>query len=129
MNNITISGRLGKKPELKTSENGTEYTNFTVAVERFKKEKDKPAIVDWFSCTAFGKRAAFITTYFDIGSGIVITGRMESSKKDDKTYWTLLCDNIEFGPAKKNGSSNAEDPVGDAPVPGFIPLTEDDIPF
>lgn len=127
MNSIVITGRLGKKPEIKTAGNGTEYTNFTVAVNRFKK-KDEEQITDWFNCSAFKQTAVYLNKYFDKGDGVVLFGRMECSKKDDKIYWTLVCERAEMGP-KKNANGAAEDPVGDAPVSGFEPLQDEDIPF
>ena len=72
MNKIIIAGRLGRDPELKTANSGTELVNFTVAVDRrAKKGEDKKT--DWINCTAFGKTAAFINQYFKKGDGITVT--------------------------------------------------------
>ncbi len=132
MNKTIITGRLGVDPELKTSGSGTEYTNFSVAVDR-RKEKDKERVTDWFHCAAFGKQAVFITTYFKKGDGIEIIGRMENSpykdKETDKTRdsWQLVTEVVEF--PKGGGKSGTAQASAPAPVEGFSQIREEDIPF
>lgn len=132
MNKIIITGRLGRDPELKTAGNGTEYVNFSVAVDR-RKNKDEEKKTDWFRCVAFGKMAAFISTYFKKGDGIEITGRMENDpyklKDTDKTVdgWKLTVEGCEF---PKGKTTQAEDKNAANRTPeGFEPVSGDDIPF
>ena len=133
MNKIIITGRLGKKPELKTGGNGNEYTTVSVAVDR-RKEKDKDRVTDWFYCTAFGKLAVFITTYFNKGDGIEISGRMENDRYKDKDgnnrdSWKVMIENAEFAKGGSKSGNNAAETPAAAPVEGFTPLNEDDVPF
>lgn len=132
MNKIVISGRLGRDPELKTAGNGTEYVNFSVAVDR-RKNKDEEKKTDWFRCVAFGKMAAFISTYFKKGDGIEISGRMENEpytpKDSDKAVdaWKLTVEGCEF-PKGKSAQADTK-PAANRPPEGFEPLSEDEIPF
>ncbi len=133
MNKIIITGRLGADPELKTSGSGTEYTNFSVAVDR-RKEKDKERKTDWFYCAAFGKLAVFITTYFKKGDGIELSGRMENDRYKDKDgnnrdSWKLMIENAEFTKGGSKAGNDATDQPATAPVEGFAPVNEDEIPF
>ena len=147
MNNITITGRLGRNPELKTAQNGTEYTNFVVAVDR-RPEKDGTKKTDWFNCTSFNKQAAMICTYFKKGDGIEIRGRMQDdpfSPKDapDKKVhsWSLMVEEVDFPKGSKKDEAKTDTPtvVAAQTVPAApaasqtaIDLTQadpDDIPF
>lgn len=133
MNHIIITGRLGRDPELKTGGNGTEYCQFSVAVDRRKTDKDQEKKTDWFRCVAFGKTAVFIDKYFKKGDGIELDGRMENSPYKDKDTdknrdsWQLMVERVEFPKGKGGeGSSSSE---SSAPVAGFSNINEDDIPF
>lgn len=121
LNQITITGRLGRDPEIKTTGDGQDWCTFSVAVNRYAK-KGEQSKADWFNCTAFGKTAAFIAQYFHKGDGITIVGRMQAEKKDEKTYWNLIVDRPFFEHAKK---AESEDSLPD----GFRPITDEDIPF
>lgn len=97
MNKIIISGYLGRDPEMQTLSNGTEKCRFSVGVTR-RVKKDAPKKTDWFNCDAWGATGAFIQKWFRQGSGITVIGRMESSKseKDQKIYWSLNVEDVEF---------------------------------
>lgn len=132
MNKIIITGRLGRDPELKTAGNGTEYLNFSVAVDR-RKNKDEEKKTDWFRCVAFGKMAAFINAYFHKGDGMEISGRMENEpykpQGSDKNVdaWKLVIESVEF-PKGKTTQGEEKSPANRTPE-GFEPVSGDDIPF
>ena len=122
LNRIYITGRLGRDPEIKQSNDGVDWCSFSVAVNRYAK-KGEEAEADWFNCTAFGKSAALISKYYHKGDGITIEGHMQYSKKDDKGYWNLIVDRTYFEHGKKNASGTEED------LSAFSKITDDDIPF
>lgn len=132
MNKIIVTGRLGRDPELKTGANGTEYTNFSLAVDR-RKNKDEEKKTDWFRCVAFGKMAAFIAKYFHKGDGMELCGRMENEpyklKDTDKTVdgWKLVVELVDF-PKGKSGQADDNNAANQAPE-GFTQVSEDEIPF
>ena len=128
MNKIIITGRLIHDPELKTTATGTEVCNFSVAVDRrYKKGEEKQC--DFFNCTAWSKSAAFIRQYFHKGDGIVLEGRMESRKYQDKDgnnrmAWDLMVENIEFPIGKGQSAGSTDYTAGAEPV-----APEEDLPF
>ena len=128
MNKIIITGRLTRDVEMKTVGDGIEQGRFTVAVDRrVKKGAEKKA--DFFSCVAWRQTGAFVNQYFHKGDGIVVIGRMESNKgSDDKTYWTLSVDDVEFpvGGKKEGGAAPAPEAVSAEPMPVDPP---EDLPF
>ena len=99
MNKIVITGYLGQDPELQTLSNGMEKCRFTVGVSR-RVKKDAPKKTDWFNCDAWGATGAFINKWFKKGSGITVSGRMESSQSEKdgqkRTYWAINVDDVEF---------------------------------
>lgn len=115
MNKVLIQGRLTRDIEIESGKSGTEYTHFSVAVDRRgKKGEDKQT--DFFNCAAFGQTAAFIKQYFHKGDGILIEGSMQSSQYDKdgekRQSWSLIVNNVEF-PIQKKGSSGSFQPLPD----------------
>lgn len=136
MNNITITGRLTADPELKTTPNGTNVTQFSVAVDRaYKSGGEKQT--DFFRVVAWRSTADFICRYFAKGRLILITGEMQSRKYTDKggserIAWELLADRVEFmGDKPADSSANAQPtaPAGAPPAPTEQTATDDDYPF
>lgn len=123
MNNICITGRIGRDPELKTTAKGVAVCSTVVAV-------DRPGVkgeTDWFDITAWRKSAEFLSAYFKKGDMIGICGSMVSRKYEDKNgnkriQWELMVDNISFcgGKAEKNA---AFEPIA------ITPADEADLPF
>ena len=128
MNKIIIKGRLTRDPELKTSQSGTEYCKFSVAVDR-RLGKDKEKTTDFFDCTAFGNTGVAISKFFRKGKEILVEGRMESNRvaKDDttRTYWGLSVDTFEFCGSK----SDAEAPAPVDAASGMPVVETEELPF
>lgn len=129
MNSIIISGRICNDIELKTSASGTEFTNFSVAVDRERKDRDGNKQTDFFKVSVFSKSAVFCQTYFRKGDGITIRGRIEFDKYTDKdgnerTGTTLMAERVEFPPGKGKSSS---DDVQTAPT--VLTGQDRDLPF
>ena len=126
MNKVIITGRLGRDTEIKASNNGTEYINFSVACDR-RQPKDKERVTDWIPCTAFGKTAAFINKYFHKGDGIMLQGRMESNTSEShgekRTFWNVTVEEVEFPVGGKRSESNAAEPNN------TVPMVETDEPL
>lgn len=130
MNKIIITGRIVNDLEIKAVGGGTELCNFTVAVDRRRKDADGNKQTDFFDCTVFGKSAAFLHQYFHKGDGINIEGRMESRTWEDKDgkkrkNWSIMCDNIEFPHGKGKGTDSA--PA--AQTFTELPSDEGELPF
>lgn len=129
MNKIIFDGRITRDPEITTSKTGTEFSKFTVAVDR-KIQKGEERKSDFIDCIVFGKSAAFLAKYFHKGDGIVIEGRLESDKYVDKdgnkrTSWSVLVEQIGFpvSSKKQNGSTESNSKEE------FVSVNTDDIPF
>lgn len=129
LNNIAIHGRLTADPELKQTQSGVPFCNFTVAVDRSYKQGDERQ-TDFFNCIAWRGLAEMIASYFSKGREIVVHGEMNNNpyEKDGQTvsWWQLKVNGVDFcGKKEDNGQAQAQ-----ANVPnGFQPVQDEDIPF
>ncbi len=83
MNKVILMGRLTRDPEMRQSQQGTSVVSFSLAVDRrFAKEGQQQA--DFISCVAWSRLAEFICKYFQKGSMIAVSGRLQSRTYDDK---------------------------------------------
>jgi len=127
-NVISIHGRLTRDPELKTGSSGSEYCNFTVAVDSYNgKEKE----TDFFDCTAFGKTGVAINQYMAKGREIIVTGSMRSNKTEKdgvkRTWWKVVVDGFGFCGGKQDGQAAAA--PAEAPAANFTSVETDELPF
>jgi len=95
MNQINIIGRIGKDPESRTTTSGKQVASFSVAVNRKFKNQDGEYDSDWFNVTVWGAQSEYVMNYLGKGRLVAVSGRMESRKHEDKTYWDLVADNVQ----------------------------------
>ena len=111
LNHIVIMGRLTRDPELRTTQSGVSVASFTVAVDRDYAGRDgNDRQTDFFDCSAWRQTGEFVSKYFHKGSMIVVSGRMQSRKYQDRegnnrTAWDLQADNVYFGESKRDNDS------------------------
>ena len=130
LNHIVIQGRLTKDPEIKTTNNGTTLANFTVACDRdYQSGTEKQT--DFVECIAFKSTASFVERYFRKGQMILVSGRLQSRKWEDRngnsrTSWEVLVNDVNFCGDKKSDTGNK------TPVSVFTDMDDDDegeLPF
>lgn len=81
MNSITITGRVGRDPELRFTTAGKAIANFSVAVTRKAKDEEETT---WFDCVAFGEQAEHYCASFPKGSRVIVIGRFEIKDYQNK---------------------------------------------
>jgi len=111
MNKTFLMGRIVKDLELKTSQAGTSFLSFTVAVNRAFTKQGEEKQTDFISCKAFGKTAENIVKFFSKGALIALEGRIQtrSYEKDGKKIYTtdVMVDGFHFTGEKKQDSNNS----------------------
>lgn len=118
MNKLTIIGNLTRDPEINKTNAGMDYTKFGVAVQRKFKKDDGTHETDFFNCTAWGKIGTdVIAKYCKKGDKIAVIGRIESNKKDDKTYWDVTVEDVELIGGKKTETETELKQVDDNDLP------------
>lgn len=79
-NNIcTLTGNLGRDPELRYFESGNQKAEFAIAVST---GKDKPA--DWFDVCVWGKSAERAAKLLRKGSRAVVVGSLKQERWQDR---------------------------------------------
>ena len=128
INNIVLVGRTTKTIELKQNKNGTNYVQFTLAVNRPYKDEQGQQQADFITCVAWNKTAETIANYDLKGMMIGIEGRLQvrsySNEAGVRQYLSeVLVNRFTFLESKKS-STIAE------PVEPFNPAMESNInPF
>ena len=101
INNVSLTGRLTKDPELKHSQSGTAFANATLAVERNYKNQQGERESDFIRLSASGKRAETLANFFKKGDLLGVEGRIRTYSYDNqqgkKTYVTeVAVDSLSF---------------------------------
>lgn len=83
LNRVTLVGRIGKSPELRSTSGGKSVCSFTIAVQKRVKSSDGTDC-DWFRVTAWGQTAEYVNTYLTKGRLVSVDGRLDTRKWKDK---------------------------------------------
>ena len=112
LNHIVIMGRLTRDPELRTTQSGVSVASFSVAVDRDYAGRDgSERQTDFIDVVAWRQTGEFVSKYFHKGSMIVVSGRLQSRKWQDRdgnnrTSWEVNADNVYFGESRASANSN-----------------------
>jgi len=129
INTAIFEGRLTRDPELKTSQSGVEFMNFTVAwSDRYKEIETKC----FLPCKAWRQTARFIDLFFKKGSPIALVGRLETEEWTDKagekhSRIVLNVDRAHFW-----GNKAADQPREVPGLDGFVEVpdgADEELPF
>ncbi|MBS1481541.1 MAG: single-stranded DNA-binding protein [Christensenellaceae bacterium] len=127
MNKVILIGNLTKYPEVRTTNNGTYVTTFSIAVNRKYKAQDGSQITDLFDIVAWRQLAELCGKYLEKGRKIGIVGELQTrsyeSKDGTKRYVTeIVASEVEFLTPKGSvqGTVDAE---------GFTDVDDQDLPF
>jgi single-strand binding protein len=140
MNNVVLTGRLARDPELiyLQNEKHTAKTRFTLAINR-EGQRD---VADFVPIIVFGKQAENCNQYLGKGSLVAVNGRIQTGSyknRDGQTVYTtdVFANNVEFLGTKvaSGDQTQAKEQPQTAPQPAEPPVTdgyeaiEEDIPF
>ena len=100
MNSVHMIGRLGRDPELKVTQSGTEVANWSLAVQRDFKNGAGERETDWIPCVAWRGTAKFVAEYARSGARIACKGRWQVRKYEHegekRTAHELVCEQVEI---------------------------------
>lgn len=104
MAHITLTGTLGKEPELQHSQNGSKsFCRFSLAWSEASRDQgnhwvDGPTV--WIQCTAFGRIAENLVRSLHKGDRVNVTGRIKPEAwanrqtGEESTVLTVLVDTV-----------------------------------
>ena len=149
INKVILVGHLGKDPEIRTFENGSQMASFSLATTEVRKDKDGNRIemTEWHNIVMWRNLAELAEKYLRKGRQIYVEGRLRTRNWDDangvKHFFTeveantflFLSPKESAGPTVTyvpNQTAAAPQPTPQ-PVPPDNPVPDesfsDDLPF
>lgn len=109
INNVVLTGRLTKDPELKYTSNGTAVGSFTLAVNRKFANQGGEREADFIMCVAWKKTAETMANHLRKGSLIGVEGRIQTRSYDNqqgqKVYVTeIVVESFTFLESQNNAN-------------------------
>jgi single-strand DNA-binding protein len=141
VNSVTILGRLGNDPEVRSFQNGGKVCNLRVATSETWKDKatgEKQERTQWHTVAIFNEGLARVAEqYLHKGSKVYLTGQLETRKWQDQSGQDRYSTEIVLrpyrgelvlldAPGQRDDSSKQEPQRASAPP---MDLGGDDIPF
>jgi single-strand DNA-binding protein len=134
-NKVILLGNLTRDPEVRYTPNGIAVASFAIAVNRKYKQGDETKEeVSYIDIVVFGKQAESCGQYINKGDSVLIDGRLQQRRWDDKETGQkrnkieVVAQSVNFMPKRgaaggKGGGESHPEPAPEAPV------DEGEIPF
>lgn len=128
INSVSISGNLGRDPELRVTPTGTSVLSLSMAVNDRVRDQQTGEWRDranWVDVVVFGSRADAIAPRLAKGSKVVVSGRLRWSQWQDKQTGTnrskleVIADEVVFLTPQQQPTNQAQQqaPQGRAYAP------------
>ncbi len=146
LNRVILIGRLTRDPEVRYTSSNIPVANFTLAVDRSRKNAQGERETDFIDIVLWQKSAELAKQYLTKGRLIAVDGRLQvrtwqTKEGDNRKTYEVVGDSFNFldkgdrqAPAAARNGGEAAPPHEDAPPPapsgrgeGFD--EEDDLPF
>lgn len=128
LNKLEYQGRLTADIELKRTQSGVSFTEFTVAWSEKYKEVEAKCFL---RCKTWRQTAEFLSKYFKKGSELIVEGKMvtEQWEKDGQTQSRTICDveKVHFCGSKSDNGGNSAPTNSEPKMEEIAP--DDDLPF
>ena len=142
LNKVILMGRFARDPECRYIDD-RKVANFTLAVDRGRKNANGEREADFLGCSAWGRTADFVQEWFTKGMMAIVVGRLQTRHWEDRNgnkrvSVSVQVDEITFGETKKaRDHAHGNDLVPELPpvdpdalgADDFAPLDDSDVPF
>lgn len=126
MQNITISGNIGKDAELRTVRD-TQVLSFNVGV---KNGYGRDAGSVWYRCSLWGKAAEAFAGGLTKGTKVFITGELTHDEYEGKAQFNVRVGSIDTGPRPQGQADNgSQAQAGGGSHTTWENQLDDDCPF
>lgn len=123
INKAIIQGNLTRDVEMRYTSNGTAAASFSIACNRkYKQGDDTKEEVSFLDVVAWGKTAELCAQYLVKGSGVIIDGRLQQRRWDDKdtgqkrSKVEIVAEQVHFVGKRKEGKEGAPE-VDEGEIP------------
>ena len=138
LNNCSFIGRIGKKAEIRTMNNGKKVASFSLAIDQsYKKDGQKVPKTEWVNIVIFSEGLVIVVeNYTNKGSLLYISGALQTRKwtdnnNNDKYVTEIVLQgygcSLQMLDGKKQETQTAPKSDGREFVDEELP--DDDIPF
>ena len=135
VNKAIILGNLTRDPEIKTISSGQTVASFSIATNRFWKDKtsgEKKKSAEYHNIIAWGRLAEIAQQFLTKGSLVYIEGRLQTRNWEDqqgnKKYKTeIVAEKMQLGPRGTGATSNTSPINKDTEVPEENTSSPEDI--
>lgn len=138
INNVTLTGRITRDPEVKAIGQGSAVCSFALAVNRTFKNQQGEYEADFINCQAFGNTAQRMQQYVRKGNLLGVTGRIQTRNYENnmgqRVYVTeVIANNVTFleNNNKQQGNNYPDPYASNAPSPydNIEGISDDDLPW
>ena len=119
INTVAVVGRLTRDMELKYTTSGMAVANFSIAVNRSRKQGDQWVDeASFFECSLFGKQAEALKPYLKRGQQVAITGflkqeRWQGQDGNNHSVVRIGCELVQLCGNKGQNQTSGYDVDGD----------------
>lgn len=104
INRVNISGNVGRDPELRQTQGGTQVLTFSLAVSDRRRNPQSGQwedVTNWIPCVVFGNRAESLSRFLAKGMKCAVEGKLRQSSYEDKSGQKrskieVIVDEVEF---------------------------------
>ena len=149
VNKAILVGRVGKDPEVRSTQGGAAVASFSLATDESYKDKsgEKVKKTEWHNLVIWGPSVEkFVQPYIHKGDMIYVEGKLQTRSWEDKknggTRYTteinvtdikgLVNANVDAAPAAPKATAArpaAARPAAARPAPAAAPIDDEDIQF
>lgn len=133
LNHIEIMGYLVADPEMRTTAANAKVASFRIACERDYAVPGAKKETDFVDCVAWRERAEFLCRFFSKGMPIVVSGRLQIRKWEDRegnkrSSAEIVAENLFFaGSERKRPDDSPARPISTDLPDVFDGIIEDDV--
>lgn len=136
INKAILIGRLGADPEVRYTPEGLMVTNFNLATDETRKDKNGERIqkTEWHRIVTFGKLAEICGNYLSKGKMVFIEGRIQTRGWEDKdgnkrSTTEIVASDMKMLDSKGQAKAPGAGPTEAPSYFGSESLPDDDVPF
>lgn len=123
INRCNMSGNIGRDPELRQTQGGTQVLTFSLAVSDRKRNPQSgewEEVTNWIPCVVFGNRAESLSRLLSKGMKCAVEGKLRQSSYKDKSGQNrskieVIVDEVEFMSGSKAQNQPQQQQTGNYP--------------
>ena len=135
-NKVILLGNLTRDPEVRYTPGGTAVASFAIAVNRrYKQGEETKDEVSYIDIVVFGKTAENCGQYLNKGDAILVEGRLQQRRWDDKdsgqkrSKVEVVAQLVNFMPKRSGQAGQGQSAKQEQEPMPEPPVDEGDIPF